>query len=84
MARSEVGEKAQQLYESKIRPLVESTNLGRYIVIDVNSGDYDIGDDYLAPTDNLLGRHPDAALYTLRIGYPTVGRIGGRARPVGV
>ena len=83
MIRSEIGKRARELYDTSIRPKVEPGNVGRYIVIDANSGDYEVGDDYIVLTDTMSARHADSALYTLRIGYPVVGRIGGRARPVG-
>jgi hypothetical protein len=81
MFQSDVGRKARELYEARIRHNVEAGNRGRYVVIDVNSGDYEVGDDYTVLTDHVRARHPDPELFTLRIGFPAVGRIGGRARP---
>lgn len=77
----EVVQRGRELYEQGIRSKVEAAHKGKYLVIDVDTGDYEIGDDYMALTDRLQTRHPEAALCTLRIGYPAVGRIGGRLAP---
>ena len=74
--------KARDLYENGIRQKVEADNLGRYIVIDVDSGDYEVGDDHMALTDRLFARHDNPSLYLLRIGHRAAGRIGARVKPV--
>ncbi len=81
MNTSATGTRAWELYNTRIRDQVEAENKGRYIVIDVVSGDYEIGDDYLVPIENMHRRYLDAQLYTMRIGYPALGRIGRRVGP---
>ena len=67
-----------ELYEQKIRPLVEtSENIGKIISIDVEAGDYAIADDLITADDAVLARHPGAAMYGARIGYNAVFSIGG-------
>jgi hypothetical protein len=76
--------RGEELYEQHIRAQVEAGNIGKYIVINIDTGDYEIGDDYMSLSRRALAKHPDAALCALRIGYPALGRIGGRfttARP---
>lgn len=74
----EVVRRGVELYEQGIRSRVEAGNHGKYVVIDIETGDYEVGDDYTVLTDQLHVRRPDAALCTLRVGYSAVGRIGGR------
>ena len=53
-------------------------NIGKLISIDVETGDYEIGDD--ADVDaplRLHAKHPGAAVYTLRIGYNAAVALGG-------
>jgi len=76
---AEVVERGKRLYEERIRPLVHE-NVGKYLLIDVNSGDRAMGDDTLELADTIEARHPDAVLYAMRIGYRAAGRIGGPAR----
>ena len=81
VALSELGEKAHKLYE-RLRPEVEtSENMGKFIVVEVESGDYEIDTQGIESSHRLQGRHPGAALYALRIGYKTaVSFCGGLER----
>jgi hypothetical protein len=72
--------RAEEWYERQIRSLVEAEHRGQYIAIDVDTGEYEIGNDYHTVARSILARKPDAALGVLRIGYAAVGRIGGRAK----
>lgn len=70
-------QKAQKLYK-KLRSKIEiPENIGRLIVMDVESGDYEIDDLGLEGSRRLQSRHPGAMLYALRIGYETVESFGG-------
>ena len=74
----EIGRRGQQLYEDSIRAQVETEqNIGKQIVIDIETGEYEIDEDGLAASRRLLARHPDAALYGARIGYDAVYALGG-------
>lgn len=79
-----LGERAQQLYE-RLRPQVEiPENIGKLIVMEVDSGDYEIDEAGITSSRHLQARHPGAMLYALRIGYKTVETLGGvleRATP---
>ena len=80
----EIDRRGQELYEGNIRPRVETTeNIGRQIVIDVETGDYEIDEDGLAASYRLLARHPGAPLYGARIGYNAVYTLGGVLEPTG-
>jgi len=78
---SEVAARGEEWYERHLKQQVEPDHLGEFLVVDVNTGDYEIGRDYIQPTERLLAKLPDAVLYALRVGYRSVGRIGGRYTP---
>lgn len=69
--------RGEALYEQRIRPHVEATHVGKFVVVDIETGDYEIDADDLAATKRALAKRPDAVLYGLRIGYPTAYRLGG-------
>ncbi len=82
----ELEERARELYV-RLRPQVEtSENIGKLIVLDVESGDYEIDDETgIASSRRLQARHPQAALFALRIGYKTAVSFCGaleRSEPV--
>ena len=76
-SREEVAERGEAIYEQQIRPLVEREDKGKYVVLDIESGDYEIDQDHLAATKRMMERRPGAVLYGLRIGYPAAYRLGG-------
>ena len=65
-----------EIYETRIRPVVEAENHGRIVVIDVATGEYEMADDSLTASDRLLARLPDAKFLVLRIGHSTVHQFG--------
>ena len=54
---------------------LEAAHKGKMVVIDVLSGDYEIGEDDLTATLCLFERRPDALTWGERIGYPAAYRI---------
>jgi hypothetical protein len=80
----EIDRLGQSLYDEKLRCIVETPdNIGKQIVIDVETGDYEIDNDGLAASRRLLAKRPDAPLYGLRIGYNAVYTLGGVLKPTG-
>ena len=74
----EISRLGEELYDKNIRAIVETEeNIGRLISIDIETGDYAVGDDFIEMNDTLFAKHPGAALYGARIGYDAVYAIGG-------
>ncbi len=78
----DIAREGETIYERDIRSKVEAGNVGRFVVIDVLSGDFEVADEDLTASDRLLERNPQAVLYGLRIGSPAAYRIGFATRPV--
>jgi hypothetical protein len=74
----EISRRGEALYEQKLRDRVEAGNTGKILVLDIDTGDYEIDDDHLTAVRRARARNPEATLYARRIGYPALGRIGGR------
>ena len=73
----EVGACGKSIYE-RIRNTVEPGNIGRFVSIDIESGDYSVADDHRSAVDDLRRKHTDAVIYTKRIGFAAVTSFGGR------
>ena len=72
----EVASRGETLYVQQIRDKVNPKHKGKFLVIDIETGEYEINDDDLVATKQLLTNHPNAVIYGLRIGYPAAYRIG--------
>lgn len=75
----EIKRHGEEAYQRSIRALVETEeNTGKLVSIDIETGDYEIGDDNsLEAPRRLHAKHPGAAVYTLRIGYNAAYALGG-------
>jgi len=70
-------QRGEELYEQQIRSRVEKENRGKFLVLDIETGEYEIDTDKLAALERAKPKHPDPALYILRIGYPSTVKLGG-------
>ena len=73
---AEIIRRGKEIYERDLKPKVEAGNKGRILVIDVETGDYEIDDDRTKAYDRSLQKHPGAMLFGMRIGFPTAGKAG--------
>lgn len=78
-AAEETARRGDEIYEQKVRPLVEAGNLGRIAAIDVLSGSYALGETASAAARLLRAERPDAEVWLVRIGHRALHRIGWRA-----
>jgi hypothetical protein len=78
LSREEVARRAKQLYESTIRRQVEvEANIGKMVIIDIETGDYEIDPTGLQAARNLSAKHPYARLFGICIGYNVAASLGG-------
>ena len=74
---ADVTERGQALYERDILPTLDPSARGKFLVLDVESGDYEIDSSELAALKRVRARRPNARVYLLRVGSPAAYRIGG-------
>jgi hypothetical protein len=73
---SEIAQRGESLYTQRIAKHLDEADQGKFLVIDIETGDYEIDVDDLAATERVLARRPDALTYGLRIGHATAYRLG--------
>ena len=73
----EVASRGEAIYKREIRDRVDPKHKGKFLVIDIETGEYEMNVDDLVATKRLLAEHPSAVVYGLQIGFPTAYRIGG-------
>lgn len=75
-SKEEFARRGQALYEQRVRAQVEEGNRGRIVAIDIETGEFEVGDDTLAASGQLLARCPAAQPWLVRIGHRAVHRLG--------
>ena len=79
--RSETSERANKIYREKIRPLMTEDDIGKYVVVDVNSGEYEIDERAVKANRRLEDRAPDSRRFTLRVGFSAAYFFGWHEEP---
>ncbi len=69
--------RGEAIYREKIRRLVEPQEHGKFVVIDIETGDYELDANDATATRRLQQRRSDAVIYGLRVGYRAAYSLGG-------
>ena len=78
VSHEEVGRRAKELYENTIeQEVISAENIGKMVIIDIETGDYEVDKDGLYASDLLSQRHSNPLLFGIRIGYNVSSSIGG-------
>lgn len=72
----EIGNRANEIYATDIRDNLSPEDHGRFLAIDVTTGEYAIADEILDAGRQLRERQPDAVSFILRVGYEAAASIG--------
>ena len=80
----EIARRGEEIYDRAIRERVETEeNIGKILSVDIETGDYEMGDDPLVTSRRLQARHPDAAIWKsaqMRPGTTSIGLAAGMLR----
>jgi hypothetical protein len=66
----------QDIFDRRVHPTLRPEDHGKFVAIDVETGDYEIDDDDYAAIARLRSRKPEAEMWLVRAGYPAAYRIG--------
>ena len=76
-SKEEFARRGDAIYE-KILPKLTRKDVGKFLAIDIETGEYEIAADEMKAGDKLLKRIPGAQIWMVRVGYATVRSFGGR------
>ena len=74
---AELGRLGDAIYDQQIRPSRQPEDKGKFVAVDVDTGEYEMDEDDYTAVMRLRGRMPAADMWLIRVGYPTTCRIGG-------
>ena len=75
-SREEFARRGDDIYEREPRPVLEMGNEGKFVVIDIETGTYEVDTSELAASDRLVARVPNAQIWLRRIGTHYAHRFG--------
>jgi hypothetical protein len=78
LSSEEVAQQAMKLYEFSIRDAVEiEGNIGKMVIIDVETGKYQVDLNGIESARNLRQHNPTARLFGIKIGYNVAASFSG-------
>jgi hypothetical protein len=76
-SKEEFARRGDEIYDREVQPRVKPEDRGKFVVIDIETGDYEIDSDELAAINRLFARNSDAQLWLRRVGRSYAYRLGG-------
>lgn len=73
----EIVKRGEAIYARDIKPVVEPDHVGEFVVIDIETGEYDLDRRDIDAALRMRNRRPNAALYIGRVGYEAAYSFGG-------
>ena len=78
----EIVARGEAIYRERIQPQLGPVAKGQFVVIDVETGDYEIDEGDATATRRLLDRRPTAVTYAVRVGHRAAySHVGGFRMP---
>ena len=75
----EVRDRGKKIYEERIKSQVEPHEYGKFIAIDIDSGDFEVDAKILVASRRLRERRPNSVMYRIKVGLGAAYRMGWRA-----
>ena len=73
---NEIAERGQALYVREIQGSLAASDRGKFLVLDIETGEYELDTDGLAAVQRARTKHPDGAFYVIRVGQSAAYRLG--------
>jgi hypothetical protein len=71
----EVGRLGTELFDRQVRPALRPEDDGKFVALDIGSGDYELDEDDYAAVTRLRRRRPAAEVWLGRVGQPAAYRL---------
>ncbi len=81
-SKEKFARRGDEIYERDIRPKLKPDDKGKFVLIDIETGAYEIDTDEMAALDRLLARYPEAQVWMVRVGSRYVRRFRPRSLSV--
>lgn len=78
--KEEFARRGDAIYEKKVLPHLKPRDKGKYVAIDIETGEYEIAKSELKACDRLNARIPGALTWLVKVGSRYVARFGIRGK----
>jgi hypothetical protein len=78
--KEEIARRGGEIYERDIEPHLNAKDKGKFVAIDIETGEFEIDADQAAASHRLRERIPQSQTWLLRVGSSYVHRFGSQLR----
>jgi hypothetical protein len=78
-SKAEFAQRGNAIYQTVVRSQVETGNDGKIVAIDIETSAFEVANDVVNASEQLLARLPDAQIWFVRIGHQAVYHFGARS-----
>ena len=78
--KEEIVERGQAIFEKEVKAHLKGRDPMDYVVIDIETGEFEVDTSNLTACNRLRERIPDAQIYARRVGSRILHHFGGRLR----
>ena len=79
LTEAEISALGKLIYRQNIRPLMTEKDIGKYVIVDIYSGEYEIDEASVKASIRLRKRLPEAHGFIIRVGYSAAVSFGGHS-----
>ena len=76
----QIAEKGQKIYNEKLKTTLEASSQGKFVAIDVETGEYFISDTLIGALQEAKSKYPNKLFHTIKIGSEGVFKMGSYAK----
>lgn len=75
LSRTEIVRRGEEIYERDLRSHLEPTSKGQFLVIDIDTGEYELDPDETLALQRAITKRPDGTRFIKRVGFSTAHRL---------
>jgi hypothetical protein len=79
-SKEEFARRGEAIYERNVEPVISKEDAGKFVAIDIDSGEFEISANETDASDRLLARLPNVQTWMRRIGSPYIRHFGPARR----
>ena len=75
-SKEEFARRGNAIFEREVKPRLSAQEAGKFVAIDIETGEFECDPDEIVASRRLLARHPEAQIWFRLIGSPYTRRFG--------
>ncbi len=75
-SKEEFARRGDEMYERVVRPQLNDSDKGKFVALDIETGEYEIDSKDISASHRLRMRLPNAQVWLLRVGYGAAYHFG--------